>query len=52
MAGRISDAGAALSNHLKISQERAMLRIANAARSLSLPDVAYLERLRDVEFNL
>lgn len=52
MAGRVADAGAALSNHLKISRERAMLRIANAARNLSLPDVAYLERLRDVEFNL
>lgn len=52
MAGRVADAGAALANHLKISRERAMLRIANAARGLSLPDVAYLERLRDVEFSL
>jgi DNA-binding GntR family transcriptional regulator len=52
MAGRVADAGAALANHLKISRERAMLRIANAARGLSLPNVAYLERLRDVEFSL
>lgn len=52
MAGRVAEASAALANHLKISRERAMLRIANAARGLSLPDVAYLERLRDVEFSL
>lgn len=52
VAGRVADASAALSNHLKISRERAMLRIANTARGLSLPDVAYLERLRDVEFSL
>ncbi|WJH37839.1 GntR family transcriptional regulator (plasmid) [Aliirhizobium terrae] len=50
MAGRIADARDALVDHLKISRERAMLRIARAARGLSLPDIPYLERLRDVEF--
>lgn len=52
MAGRIEDAGAALASHLKISRDRAMLRIANAARNLSPPNVPYLERLGDAEFNL
>ncbi|SFB33435.1 DNA-binding transcriptional regulator, GntR family [Rhizobium sp. NFR07] len=51
MAGRIGEAQEALSRHLRISQERAMLRIARTARSLALPDVPYLERLRDVEFS-
>jgi DNA-binding GntR family transcriptional regulator len=49
MADRIGEAREALSHHLRISQERAMLRIARTARGLTLPDVAYLERLRDVE---
>jgi DNA-binding GntR family transcriptional regulator len=50
-AGNIAEAREALSRHLRISQERAMARIARTARSLALPDVPYLERLRDVEFS-
>jgi DNA-binding GntR family transcriptional regulator len=50
-AGKIADAREALASHLKISRERAMVRIAEAARGLSLPDITYLERLRDVEFH-
>jgi DNA-binding GntR family transcriptional regulator len=49
-AGNIAEAREALSRHLRISQERAMARIAKTARCLALPDVPYLERLRDVEF--
>jgi DNA-binding GntR family transcriptional regulator len=49
MAGQIADAREALASHLKISRARAMVRIATAARGLSLPDIPYLERLRDVE---
>jgi DNA-binding GntR family transcriptional regulator len=50
MAGRVADAREALASHLKISRERAVVRIANAARGLSPPEIPYLERLRDVEF--
>lgn len=50
IAGKVTDAGEALACHLQISRERAMVRISTAARNLSLPDVSYLERLRDVEF--
>jgi DNA-binding GntR family transcriptional regulator len=49
-AGRAAEAGQALARHLQISRERAMVRISSAARNLSLPDVAYLERLGDIEF--
>lgn len=49
LAGKVDDAGKALSRHLQISRERAMARISVAARGLSLPDIAYLERLHDVE---
>lgn len=45
----ICGAQEALVQHLKISRERAMVRITTTARGLSLPDVPYLERLRDVE---
>jgi DNA-binding GntR family transcriptional regulator len=49
MAGMIADAREALQNHLKISRERAMVRVADAAHGLEPPDIPYLERLREVE---
>lgn len=49
---RIDEAQEALATHLKISRARAMVRIATAALGLSLPDIPYLERLRDVQFDL
>ncbi|AYD04112.1 GntR family transcriptional regulator [Neorhizobium sp. NCHU2750] len=51
LVGKVGDAAQELASHLRISSERAIERIAGRARTLSLPDLPYLERLRDIDFS-